>query len=80
MNVIYSNSELVSATERETSKLAFELRLGPFLKEFNEKEGIVTINFAMAKDDNRYFQFVLGNNYDLGEFIERYNKYVTGVQ
>jgi hypothetical protein len=77
---IYTGDANISMDEIEASKQAFIDKLGDFKEEFEEKNGIATINFGVPVDDENRVHFVLDNKYSLPDFIQRWNQYIRSRQ
>lgn len=74
--IFYHNyPELASKEEIKDAEEYWIHYLGPFLSEFEEKGGSVTINFDKAKESTNRYSFSLSDPYDTHEFITRFNQY-----
>jgi len=70
----YIGNADASPEEKELAKKEFLAFLGPFKKEFDEKEGFVAINLAMKENNIDKYSMTLGRQYDLDhltDFIDR---------
>lgn len=62
--------------EQKRAIQAWNEKLGPFREEFDEKNGIVTFDYSFPETDQRRISFVLGEGYELSDFIARFNIYI----
>jgi hypothetical protein len=75
----YIGNPDASAEEKELAKKEFTAFLGPFKKEFDEKEGFVAINLAMKENNIDKYAMTLGRQYDLDhltDFLERLENWI----
>lgn len=63
-----------SPEEKELAKKEFISFLGPFKKEFEEKDGFVTINLAMKENNMEKYNLTLGRQYDLDHLTDFMNR------
>jgi hypothetical protein len=68
----------ISKEEKDSAEKYFLDYLGDnFRKEFEEKKGVVTVNYMEPLTSTKRYSFILGDDYDLGNFIIRVNEYKT---
>jgi hypothetical protein len=67
----YANENDISLEEKENTKQAFIEKLGTLKEEFENKNGIVTINFFPDNGNKYDYTFDIENRQD---FIERWNQ------
>lgn len=67
----YTNDNNVSLDERGNAESIFIEKLGPFKDEFEQKNGVVRIDFL--DKENIGYHFDLENRHD---FIRRWNEYI----
>jgi hypothetical protein len=61
--------------QREAAKQFFLNKLGVFRDEFDEKNGFVTVDFNSPPDDPDRFKFTVAQQYNLSDFIMRFNEH-----
>ena len=66
--------------EQQRAKQFWLDKLGSFKEEFDEKNGIVTYNYSSPDTDERRISFVLGGNFNLSDFIIRWNEYIRSLK
>lgn len=73
MDIILQNETLVSKEEKDEAIRYFTVDfLDKFKDEFEENNGIVTIDFKEPKESKNYYSIVV-DNYD--DFRNRFNEY-----
>ena len=73
----------VSPEEKELAKKEFITFLGPFKKEFEEKDGFVAINLSMTENNLEKYSLTLGRQYDLDhltDFMDRLEAWLREKQ
>jgi len=73
----------VSPEEKELAKKEFIAFLGPFKKEFEEKDGFVAINLSMTENNLEKYSLTLGRQYDLDhltDFMDRLEAWLREKQ
>ena len=79
----YIGNPEASAEVKESANKAFTTFLGPFKKEFEEKDGFVTINLAMEDPSMEKYNLTLGRQYDMDhlvDFMDRLEKWLNEKQ
>jgi hypothetical protein len=79
INYNYIGKPDASSEEKEIAKKEFITFLGPFKKEFEEKDGFVAINLAMDGNKMDKYSMTLGRQYDmdhLNDFMNRLEEWL----
>ncbi|HEV3412094.1 MAG TPA: hypothetical protein VG101_06430 [Puia sp.] len=79
---IFTGEPFPSLQQQEEAKADFIKKLGPFKEEFDEQDGIVTINYSYSQADTRRWQYNLGkstNPMELIDFIDRWQRHGGNV-
>lgn len=74
INYNYIGKPDASTEEKATAKKEFTTFLGPFKKEFEEKDGFVAINLAMEENNLDKYSMTLGRQYDLSHLDDFTNR------
>jgi hypothetical protein len=70
INYNYIGNADASSEEKEIAKKEFITFLGPFKKEFEEKDGFVAINLAMEGNNIDKYSMTLGRQYDMNHLVD----------
>ncbi len=76
----YKNDSGISFEQKEDAQKFFIEKLGTFKQEFEDKNGSVTIDFGEPETSKRRYEFNVGKEYSLYDFIFRWNNYIKGLR
>jgi hypothetical protein len=79
INYNYIGKPDATGDEKNIAKKEFITFLGPFKKEFEEKDGFVAINLAMEGNTLDKYSMTLGRQYDLShlsDFLDRLEQWL----
>jgi hypothetical protein len=79
INYNYIGKPDASSEEKQIAKKEFTTFLGPFKKEFEEKDGFVAINLAIEENTLDKYSMTLGRQYDLShlsDFMDRLEQWI----
>ena len=80
INFYFTGYPYPSFEQQENDRAYFLEKLGQLKDEFNEKNGKVIFNYSFPDTDNRRIEFEIDSEYDLPDFIIRFNKQNRNIQ